>query len=111
MARVGIYQIPTEMKDQDKWFKYFTKKQACVLFLTAVFDYRFLMWAGTHHMLVPALMFTIFFSAAIASIVLIPLPSAILYLSGGGIMLDQWLIRVFIRKRNKQIYVKNYEAK
>lgn len=109
MARAGIFQIPSEMKDQDKWFKYFTKKQACIIFLVGMFDYRCLMWAGTHKAIIPILIFVIIFTGIIASAIFIPLPSDILYLNGGGIMLDQWLIRVWIRKKNRVLYTKNYK--
>lgn len=108
MARVGIYQIPSDVKDQDKWFRFFNKKQAVVLFFIFLLDYRVLMWAGAHHLLLPALFITLLLTGVAASIVLIPLPADVLYLSGGGIMLDQWLIRIFIRKKEKVLYVKNY---
>lgn len=108
VARMGIYQIPTEIKDQDKWFTYFTKKQAVVLVATGILDYRMIMGAGSNGMLLPAILISILITGVMAALVLIHLPADELFLSGGGIMLDQWLLRIYIRKKNKIIYVKNY---
>ncbi len=34
MAAIGVFRIPREFKDEDKWFRYFNKKQAIILVLT-----------------------------------------------------------------------------
>lgn len=31
MAATGVFRVPREFKDEDKWFRYFNKKQAVVM--------------------------------------------------------------------------------
>lgn len=108
MAKLGVFKIPREFKDEDKWFRYFNKKQAATLIITLLADYRFLIFANNHGFLMPALVMAILFTLGIAAIIMIELPTDAMFLTGGGITLEHCLIRVLIRKKNRVIYVKNY---
>lgn len=46
MAASGVFRVPREFKDEDKWFRYFNKKQALVLVLTLLADYQLLVAAS-----------------------------------------------------------------
>ena len=48
MASTGVFRVPREFKDEDKWFRYFTKKQALVLILVLLADYKLIMAAAPH---------------------------------------------------------------
>lgn len=109
MSKFGVFKIPREYKDEDKWFRYFNKKQAVILVLTLLADYRFLLWANTYGHLMPAVIAAILFTLIIAAVIMIELPTEAMFLTGGGITLEQCLVRLIIRKRNRVIYVKNYE--
>ena len=45
MSRLGVFQIPGEFKSDDKWFRYFNRKQAIVFVICGIIDYRVVMSA------------------------------------------------------------------
>lgn len=109
MAAIGVFRIPREFKDEDKWFRYFNKKQATVLVLTGLLDYRLIMVGASHGITIPAIVAAALLTLVIGGMVLIHLPVDVMFLTGGGITLDQWIFRVILRKSKKVIYTKNVE--
>lgn len=107
MAAIGVFRVPREFKDEDKWFRYFTKKQALVLVLTALADYRLIMFAARYDMVIPAIIVSILLTLIMGGMVMIQLPVDVMFLTGGGITLDEWLFRVALRKYRKVIYTKH----
>ena len=110
MSEAGTYQIPKEFKDEDKWFKFFNRKQLFITF-------------GGILLCIPPVW--IFYKLGIMQIGLcigevillgtlllafLPLPND-RFLIGGGFMLNQivWRLIVKSRRRNKILYVKNYD--
>ena len=85
MSRLGVFPIPGEFKSEDKWFRYFDRKQALVLVICGIMDYRAVMAAAAKGMLVPALILMLFLTLAAMGIVMIRLPVDSLFLSGGGL--------------------------
>lgn len=106
MAATGVFRVPREFKDEDKWFRYFNKKQALVLVLTLLADYRMLVAASEHGLVLPALVVAVLLTLVIAGVVMVQLPVDVMFLTGGGITLDQWLFRVILRKCKRVIYTK-----
>lgn len=107
MAATGVFRVPREFKDEDKWFRYFNKKQAVVLVLTLLADYRMLVAASEHGLVLPALVAAVLLTLVAAGIVMVQLPVDVMFLTGGGITLDQWLFRVILRKSRRVIYTKH----
>ena len=106
MAATGVFRVPREFKDEDKWFRYFNKKQAVVLVLTLLADYRMLVAASEHGLVLPALVAAVLLTLVAAGIVMVQLPVDVMFLTGGGITLDQWLFRIILRKSRRVIYTK-----
>lgn len=106
MAATGVFRVPREFKDEDKWFRYFNKKQALVLVLTLLVDYRLLVKASGCGLMLPALIMAILLTLVVAGVVMVQLPVDVMFLTGGGITLDQWLFRVILRKCRRVIYTK-----
>lgn len=111
MSRLGVFPIPGEFKSEDKWFRYFNRKQALVLVICGIVDYRVLMGASARGVLVPALIFMIFLTILVMGIVMIRLPVDAMFLSGGGITIDEWIFRIIYRRMHGGIYVKNYDSR
>lgn len=109
MSRVGVFRVPGEFKSEDKWFRYFNRKQAVVLVICGVIDYRVVISAKG--LLIPALILMIFFTLASLGIVMIRLPVDAMFLSGGGLTIDELLLRILHRKRHQEIYTKNYDER
>ena len=107
MASTGVFRVPREFKDEDKWFRYFIKKQDLVLVLTLLADYQMLVAASRHRLVLPALITAILITLIVAGVVMVQLPVDVMFLTGGGITLDQWLFRVILRKCKRVIYTKH----
>lgn len=108
--KIGTYNIPSEFKDEDKWFKWFTITQLLALggsVLLCVIVYK--VFAGMHLSFVGACLDIVILVVA-ALCIFAPIPND-KYLMGGGQPFRVILIRM-VRKRlpkNKMIYVKNYD--
>lgn len=111
MSRLGVFQIPGEFKSEDKWFRYFNRKQAIVLVICAIVDYRVVVGASSKGFLVPALIAMILFTLITMGAVMIRLPVDALFLTGGGLTMDEMLFRLLYRRLNRSIYTKNYDDK
>ena len=88
MAKLGVFPIPGEFKSEDKWFRYFNRKQAAVLVLCGILDYKIIMMG----------------------IVMVRLPVDVLFLNGGGITIDQLLFRLLYRRLHRELYTKNEDG-
>ena len=62
MAKLGVFPIPGEFKSEDKWSRYFNRKQAAVLVLCGILDYKIIMFANLKGMLVPAIIVMLLFT-------------------------------------------------
>lgn len=103
------YNIPSEFTDEDKWFKYFTKKDMGVILVTGVITL-------TLYKLSDSLLEKPFIGLIIGGIIMcislfcsmVKLPDT-LYLTGGGQTILTLMMRRLVRKRNRVIYIKGYD--
>lgn len=106
MATTGVFRIPREIRDEDKWFRYFTKKQAVILVLSLLLDYKIIAAAAAKGLTLLAIIVSVIFTLTVAGVVMVRLPVDVMFLTGGGITLDEWLLRLFFRLRGRAIYTK-----
>ena len=111
MAATGVFRIPREFKDEDRWFRYFNKKQAATLVVAGLVDYRLIMTGAAHGITIPAIVAAILLTLVTGGLVMIHLPVDVMFLTGGGITLDQWIFRVLLRKSKRVIYTKNVQER
>lgn len=103
------YNIPSEFTDEDKWFKFFTKKDMGVIIATGIltfFLYRlagFLFGKPLIGLIVGGIIMIVSVCCA-----MIKLPET-LYLEGGGQTILTIILRRLIRRKNKVIYIKGYD--
>lgn len=103
------YSIPSEFTDEDKYFKYFTKKNMAVIIITGFI--MFLLYKLTGSLFgKPFIGLIIGGIIMLVSIlcVMVKIPET-LYLEGGGQTILTILTRKYVRKRNKVIYIKGYD--
>lgn len=107
MAKLGHYRRPREFKDEDKWFRYFTKVQLLYL---AIFGgpgiFLFMFFKGIGLRFFGCLFFELFAAAGIF-LPRIDVPQS-WYLWGGGIPVRTILVRL-IKKNlpwNKVLYIR-----
>lgn len=106
MSATGVFRIPREIRDEDKWFRYFTKKQAAVIGGSLLIDYRMITIAAAKGLTLPAIVAAIILTLVAAGVVMVKLPVDVMFLTGGGITLSEWAFRVFLRVRGRDIYTK-----
>ena len=107
MASAGVFRVPREFKDEDRWFRYFNKKQAAVLVLAGLADYRLIMAASAKGLTLLAVIAAMLMTLVAGGMVMVRIPVDTMYLTGGGITLDQWVLRVILRKCRRVVYTKN----
>lgn len=112
MDRIGRYKIPRPFRDEDIWFRFFTKKQLLVIGAAALISLQLVIWAfkRSNILLFFALVLGIILIAVVSIIVKFDMPTD-KYLWGGGTSLEKLLLRI-IRKKlksNRVLYVKFYQ--
>lgn len=108
---LGTYKIPDALKDEDKWFRFFTKTQCCAILCALVTGLMMLVFFSKFH-LVPvglALLVIDVCSVGVATMIRIPDEH---YLMGSGEYIGTIVLRVVKKrtKRNRVIYIKNYDV-
>ncbi len=110
MAELGSYDIPKELKDEDKWFRYFTKRQLAYVGAGILID----------ALMLSALSKIGLFEVGLALAELVLIVAFIIafgkipedrYLMGGGYNASTIILRLISKKlpKNKVIYVNNYD--
>ncbi len=106
MSQIGQYRVPDELKDEDLWFRFFTKRQLAIFIAVFLIDWGILKITGLMHLNVVGVLVSIGLLVITGILVFFKMP-ANRYLLGGGIGLDKLLARILIKKcisGNKVIY-------
>lgn len=113
MARIGRYKIPRPFKDEDIWFRFFTKKQLMYLLIFGGTGVLLLFVSAIAKMaIIGGILFVVFLALGI----IIPrfnMPDD-KYLWGGGMPLETIFLRLVLKKISKKaLYIKyhNKEGK
>lgn len=109
MATVGKYKIPKPYKDQDIWFRWFTKKQVFYLIVAAVISMGVLYVTYTIHLLLIGLVLVVILVALALVIPRFKMPED-KYLIGGGMELETLSLRIIKKMiRKKKLYIRMNE--
>lgn len=105
---LGTYKIPNEFKDEDKYFRIFTKSQLKYLAIAVIIGIGLLVFFSKLGLMPVGLTLCIIVILGVAVCVMLPIPED-KYLIGGGEMLGTIVIRVLVKKLkiNKVIYMKH----
>ena len=79
--------------------------------LTGLADYRMVMAGSSYGLTLPAIVAAVLLTLVTGGLVMVHLPVDVMFLTGGGITLDQWIFRVLLRKSRKVIYTKNVQER
>lgn len=107
--KIGTYKIPSEYKDEDKWFKFFTIPQVFAIAIVLLLSFIVFKFLSALHLAFIGACIDIVIILLAVLIIFAPIPEN-KYLIGGGQPFRVVFIN-FIRKKlpkNKIIYVKNY---
>lgn len=106
MARIGRYKIPRPFKDEDIWFRWFTKKQLMYLVVFGGVGILVLFISAIINMVVIGGVFCVLCLALGIIIPRFDVPDD-KYLWGGGMPLETIFIRIVIKKISKKVmYIK-----
>jgi len=97
MSQIGRYRIPDELKDEDLWFRFFTKRQLAIFIAVLLADWGILKVSRLMHLTVVGILVSIGLLVTTGILVFIKMPTN-RYLHGGGIGLDRLLARILIKK-------------
>ena len=110
MSRLGRYKIPREFKDEDKWFKFFTKKQLFYLVIFGGLAVGAVWLTSNIHLTLLGILLAIFLIAIgiVVPRVNMPLDK---YLWGGGVPIEKLAVRVLLKQlpKNKVVYISNVD--
>lgn len=107
------HPVMSELKDEDKWLKYFTMKQLLYYFVAIALGIGVTVLLHRFFHAEAVGFVVIIVNVALAVILQLKIPeSGDKYIIGGGIPLQTILIRVIKKNlpKNRVIYVKNYDA-
>ena len=108
MAGLGTYRVPREFKDEDKWFRFFTKTQLLIVGVGLGICALFFIIMSPFGLIVPAIILSVIVLTICGLLAFLPMPSN-KYLYGGGfpiyVIVMRILRKIFVTK--KQIYLKN----
>lgn len=109
---LGTYKIPDEFKDEDKYFRFFTKKQLLALIIAVVIGVTLLVFFSKLGLTPVGLVFMLLIVLSIGVCVMIPIPED-RYLIGGGEKIYVIVLRILLKRlpKNRVIYIKNYKKK
>ena len=110
MARLGSYRIMKPLKDEDRWFKFFTKKQLMFVVVGLMLSFvTFTIFNGIGLRIVGIFLVEIIMTISML-LAFLKLPFE-KYLIGGGRYAHEILFRLIAKNMpsNKVIFTKNYE--
>lgn len=107
MASLGRYRIPKEFKDEDKWFKFFTKKQLLYIGIAGGLSAVAIVIAVKLNILPVGIVIAelLMIGAIVIAFVKVPKDK---YMIGGGLPVRVILLRLIGKnlKANKKLYVR-----
>lgn len=109
MAVSGSYKVPAPLKDEDKWFKFFTKSQLLSIGVAVLIGFQILVFFGKHGLVPVGLAICLLIVIGVGVCVMVRIPPD-KYLIGGGEYIAVILFRIIRKKlpKNKVLYIKNY---
>ena len=97
MARQTV-EIPQEFTDDIRWYKYFTQPMIIAIAICGMIDTLIVLTLSSYNLLIPGLILSAILMLAVLALISFPMPGAIM--SGGGMLLYQY---VYLRLRHRGI--------
>ena len=102
------HRVPRQLQDEDRWFKFFTLKQAIAAAFMAVIGVPIGIVLSKIHLLL-MLIVMVFYIFLCGFLIFFRVPGS-QYMLGGGQHGASLMLRCFLRRFTKKVYVKNLEV-
>lgn len=103
----GTYRVPREFKDEDKWFRFFTKSQLLIVGIGAGISALLFFIFGLFGLFIPALILSVIVLTLAGLLAFLPMPNN-KYMYGGGyplyVIVQRLINKLFLSK--KIVYTK-----
>lgn len=107
----GTYRVPREFKDEDRWFRFFTKTQLLIMGVAVGICAILFLIFSVFGLFVPALILSVVVLALAGLLAFLPMPDN-KYMYGGGYPVYVIAMRLINKKflAKKQLYTKFDES-
>lgn len=105
---MGIYPIPDELKDEDKWFKIFRTKELKFVIVIGVIDALILRLGISTGTFMLALVISAILSLGCLALIKFKIPKD-KYIYGSGKPVYSYIVSKIIQFSHHCIYIKNYD--
>ena len=107
----GTYRVPREFKDEDRWFRFFTKTQLLIMGIGVGICAIFFLIFSIFGLFIPALILSVIVLSLAGLLAFLPMPDN-KYMFGGGYPVYVIALRLFNKKiiAKKIIYTKFEES-
>lgn len=97
---IGKYKVPRELQDEDRWLKFFTKRQLAILIVALLIDFGVITVFYRLHLVVVGVVLAILIFVFALAIIYLKMPRS-RHTHGGGLGFDTIVTRIIKRKRSK----------
>ena len=107
MAAIGTYRVPREFKDEDRWFRFFTKTQLLIVGIGLGICAVIFLIFSIFGLFIPALILSVVVLAIAGLLAFLPMPDN-KYMYGGGYPVYVIALRLINKKflAKKIVYTK-----
>lgn len=99
-------EVPREFSDDERWYRFFSRKSILVLLIMGVMDLAIVKFFAFIHLQTPGIFVAIILTVVVMAAVMLPIPEGDV-LHGSGSTCDVILFRLYVRRKNSKIYVRN----
>lgn len=98
-------EVPREFSDDERWYRFFTRKSIVVLLVMGVISLLLVKFLGFIGLRTAGVYIALILSGAVMLAVMLPIPEGDV-LHGSGCTCDVILFRMLVRKRTGRVYRK-----
>ncbi|XBX10700.1 hypothetical protein QMP26_41100 (plasmid) [Enterocloster clostridioformis] len=102
-------EVPREFSDDERWYRYFTRKSIFALLVMGVFSMGIVKFFTFIGIQLVGIYTALILTCVVMAVIMLPIPEGDC-LHGSGCTCDTILMRLYVRRKNQYIYVKKLEA-
>lgn len=101
-------EVPREFSDDERWYRYFTRKSIMVLLCMGVLSLIIIKFCSLIGVQIVGIYLALVLTTVAMVAVMLPIPEGDV-LHGSGCTCDVILLRMYIRKKKARLYLKGFQ--